>query len=133
MPSKPTSLHKGTLMIFSTLWQVYVVPPGGMILRQLVTIGGSGSTYIYGYVDAKYKPNMSREDCLQFATNGTLVLFYLCVPKLRYSCVVLFGFFVRKFMSKFDVHVLTYSIFQDLQCCMYFLEEFKLKERQKSN
>lgn len=36
-------------------------------------------------------------------------------------------------MSKFDVHVLTCSIFQDLQCCMYFLEELKLKERQKSN
>lgn len=40
------------------------------MIRQPVTIGGSGSTYIYGYVDAKYKPNMSREECLQFATNG---------------------------------------------------------------
>lgn len=51
--------------------QVYVVSLGGMLVRQPVTIGGSGSTYIYGYVDAKYKPNMSREECLQFATNGT--------------------------------------------------------------
>ncbi|CAF87364.1 unnamed protein product, partial [Tetraodon nigroviridis] len=52
-----------------TVPQVYVVSLGGMLLRQPVTIGGSGSTFIYGYVDAKYKPNMSREECLQFATN----------------------------------------------------------------
>ncbi|XP_028298651.1 proteasome subunit beta type-6-B like protein-like [Gouania willdenowi] len=50
--------------------QVYVVSLGGMLVSQPVTIGGSGSTYIYGYVDAKYKPNMSREECLQFATNA---------------------------------------------------------------
>ncbi|KAM9838529.1 proteasome 20S subunit beta 12 [Aulostomus maculatus] len=50
--------------------QVYVVSLGGMLVRQPVTIGGSGSTYIYGYIDAKYTPNMSREDCLQFATNA---------------------------------------------------------------
>uniref|UniRef100_A0A3Q1FL94 Proteasome 20S subunit beta 12 n=1 Tax=Acanthochromis polyacanthus TaxID=80966 RepID=A0A3Q1FL94_9TELE len=39
-------------------------------LLQPVTIGGSGSTFIYGYVDAKYKPNMTKEECLQFATNA---------------------------------------------------------------
>ncbi|XP_034016120.1 proteasome 20S subunit beta 12 [Thalassophryne amazonica] len=50
--------------------QVYVVSLGGMLISQPVTIGGSGSTYIYGYVDAKYKPNMTREECLQFATNA---------------------------------------------------------------
>ncbi|KAF0024226.1 hypothetical protein F2P81_023028 [Scophthalmus maximus] len=50
--------------------QVYVVSLGGMLISQPVTIGGSGSTYIYGYVDAKYKPNMSRDECLQFATNA---------------------------------------------------------------
>lgn len=50
--------------------QVYVVSLGGMLVRQPVTIGGSGSTFIYGYVDAKYKPNMSRDECLQFATNA---------------------------------------------------------------
>ncbi|XP_068188485.1 proteasome 20S subunit beta 12 [Antennarius striatus] len=50
--------------------QVYVVSLGGMLISQPVTIAGSGSTYIYGYVDAKYRPNMSREECLQFATNA---------------------------------------------------------------
>ncbi|KAM8840331.1 proteasome 20S subunit beta 12 [Spinachia spinachia] len=50
--------------------QVYVVSLGGMLVGQPVTIGGSGSTYIYGYIDAKYKADMSREECLQFATNA---------------------------------------------------------------
>lgn len=62
------------LLIFAVLLQVYVVALGGMLLRQPVTIGGSGSTYIYGYVDAKYRANMSREECLQFATNGIFML-----------------------------------------------------------
>ncbi|XP_071780594.1 proteasome 20S subunit beta 12 [Centroberyx gerrardi] len=50
--------------------QVYVVSLGGMLISQPFTIAGSGSTYIYGYTDAKYKPNMTREECLQFATNA---------------------------------------------------------------
>lgn len=54
--------------------QVYTVSLGGMLVSQPFTIAGSGSTYIYGYVDAKYRPDMSREECLQFATNG-MVLF----------------------------------------------------------
>lgn len=67
--------------------QVYVVSLGGMLLRQPVTIGGSGSTFIYGYVDAKYKPNMSREECLQFATNGSALisLIILKYPRLFVS------------------------------------------------
>ena len=60
--------------MISILLQVYVVALGGMLISQPVTIGGSGSTYIYGYVDAKYKSNMTKEECLQFATNGTVIL-----------------------------------------------------------
>jgi len=51
--------------------QVYSVPIGGMVLRQPVSIGGSGSTYIYGYVDATFKPKMTREECEKFVLNGT--------------------------------------------------------------
>lgn len=69
-----TLLHLAAPLMFSILLQVYVVSLGGMLISQPVTIAGSGSTYIYGYVDAKYKPNMSREECLQFATNGTVVI-----------------------------------------------------------
>lgn len=72
--------------MFSILLQVYVVSLGGMLISQPVTIGGSGSTYIYGYVDAKYKPNMSREECLQFATNGTVLFsFHFIVFRILVS------------------------------------------------
>uniref|UniRef100_A0A667XSR1 proteasome endopeptidase complex n=1 Tax=Myripristis murdjan TaxID=586833 RepID=A0A667XSR1_9TELE len=50
--------------------QVYVVSLGGMLISQPFTIAGSGSTFIYGYTDAKYKPNMTREECQQFAINA---------------------------------------------------------------
>lgn len=57
---------------------------GGMLLSQPFTIGGSGSTYIYGYVDAKFKPDMSLEEATQFSTNGTLELQCL----LTFICIV---------------------------------------------
>ncbi|XP_074167180.1 proteasome subunit beta type-9 isoform X2 [Sminthopsis crassicaudata] len=42
----------------------------GMLIRQPFAVGGSGSTYIYGYVDANYKSGMSPEECRQFTTNA---------------------------------------------------------------
>ncbi|XP_050316148.1 proteasome subunit beta type-6 [Anthonomus grandis grandis] len=53
--------------------QVYSIPIGGMVVRQSVSIGGSGSSYVYGYVDANYKKGMTRDECVQFVTN-TLAL-----------------------------------------------------------
>ncbi|ESN96099.1 hypothetical protein HELRODRAFT_155984 [Helobdella robusta] len=50
--------------------QVYCIPLGGMCIRQPVTIGGSGSTYIYGYVDATYKEKMSVKECQEFVANA---------------------------------------------------------------
>uniref|UniRef100_A0A672RIV5 proteasome endopeptidase complex n=1 Tax=Sinocyclocheilus grahami TaxID=75366 RepID=A0A672RIV5_SINGR len=38
--------------------------------RNLSPFGGSGNTYIYGYVDAKFKPDMSLEEATQFSTNA---------------------------------------------------------------
>ena len=35
--------------------QVYSIPIGGAMVKQDFAIGGSGSTYIYGYVDSQYK------------------------------------------------------------------------------
>lgn len=51
-------------------FQVYSVPMGGMMVRQPFSIGGSGSSYIYGFVDVSYKPGMSKEECLTFTANG---------------------------------------------------------------
>jgi 20S proteasome subunit beta 1 len=53
--------------------QVYSIPLGGMLVRQPVAIGGSGSTYVYGYVDANFKIGMQKEECVKFVTN-TLAL-----------------------------------------------------------
>ncbi|XP_063606566.1 proteasome subunit beta type-6-like [Penaeus indicus] len=53
--------------------QVYTIPLGGMIVRQPVAIGGSGSTFVWGYVDATYKPNMNKEQTVDFVKN-TLTL-----------------------------------------------------------
>mmetsp|Transcript_14187 Transcript_14187/g.20963 ORF Transcript_14187/g.20963 Transcript_14187/m.20963 type:complete len:225 (+) Transcript_14187:114-788(+) len=42
--------------------QVYNIPLGGTIMQMPFSIGGSGSTYIYGLVDASFQENMSAED-----------------------------------------------------------------------
>ena len=49
---------------------------GGMAQRLPFAVGGSGSTYIYGFVDAAYKPDMKKEDCLKFVANGKLHKFW---------------------------------------------------------
>eukprot|EP01111_Echinosteliopsis_oligospora_P013128 TRINITY_DN462_c0_g1_i1.p1 TRINITY_DN462_c0_g1~~TRINITY_DN462_c0_g1_i1.p1 ORF type:complete len:214 (-),score=66.25 TRINITY_DN462_c0_g1_i1:89-730(-) len=49
---------------------VYNIPLGGSIVRQPFAIGGSGSTYIYGYCDATYKPGMTKEECETFVKNS---------------------------------------------------------------
>ncbi|KAL6032447.1 hypothetical protein STEG23_036263 [Scotinomys teguina] len=50
--------------------QVYSVPMGGMMVRQSFAIGGSGSSYNYGYVDATYQEGMTKDECLQFTANA---------------------------------------------------------------
>ncbi|KAA0196677.1 Proteasome subunit beta type [Fasciolopsis buskii] len=50
--------------------QIYSIPLGGMLIRQTAVTGGSGSTYIYGYFDREYKPNMKKEDCVHFVSTG---------------------------------------------------------------
>lgn len=46
--------------------QVFSIPLGGAMVEQDFAIGGSGSTYIYGYVDSAYKPDMTQEECEAF-------------------------------------------------------------------
>ncbi|XP_067112704.1 proteasome subunit beta type-6-like [Osmerus mordax] len=50
--------------------QVYTVPMGGMLVRQPVSVGGSGSSYIYGFMDSNYKTGMTKEECLHFTTQA---------------------------------------------------------------
>ncbi|KAK1787730.1 hypothetical protein P4O66_016213 [Electrophorus voltai] len=50
--------------------QVYTVPMGGMLVRQPVSVGGSGSSYIYGFIDSNYRSGMSKEECLRFTAEA---------------------------------------------------------------
>merc|ERR1719152_71741 len=46
--------------------QVYSIPLGGALLPRPYAIGGSGSTYIYGFCDAYYQPKMTAAQCEEF-------------------------------------------------------------------
>ena len=50
--------------------QVYCIPLGGTLLKQDFAVGGSGSTYIWGYVDSIFKPNMTKEECTKFVQHA---------------------------------------------------------------
>lgn len=50
--------------------QVYSVPLGGMLTREKCCIGGSGSAYIYGFIDENFKRNMTQEECVNFVAKG---------------------------------------------------------------
>ncbi|KAG5463274.1 MAG: hypothetical protein BJ554DRAFT_562, partial [Olpidium bornovanus] len=52
---------------------VYSVPLGGSLHRQPFAIGGSGSTYIYGFCDAAYKENMNYDECSEDENLAALV------------------------------------------------------------
>lgn len=45
-------------------------------MKQKFALGGSGSSYIYGLVDATYKDGMTKEECQTFVKNGK---YYLCI------------------------------------------------------
>ncbi|XP_022230016.1 proteasome subunit beta type-6 [Drosophila obscura] len=46
--------------------QVFSIPLGGMLTREPCTIGGSGSSFIYGYVREHFREGMSKEECVKF-------------------------------------------------------------------
>lgn len=50
--------------------QVYTVPLGGALVKQPFAIGGSGSSYIYGYCDAHFKEGMTKDQCVEFVKNA---------------------------------------------------------------
>lgn len=68
--SKPRYPQLQYINRFFFVHQVYAIPLGGMLTRMPFTTGGSGSTYIYGYVDSNFKTGMTKEECLKFVANG---------------------------------------------------------------
>lgn len=57
--------------------QVYQIPLGGMLHRSTYAIGGSGSSYIHGFIREHYRENMSQEECLAFVKKCEYSLFDL--------------------------------------------------------
>ena len=46
--------------------QVYEIPLGGTCVRQQLAVGGSGSSYIMGFIDASFRTGMSKDEALAF-------------------------------------------------------------------
>lgn len=46
--------------------QVYSIPAGGSLHKQAFAIGGSGSTYIYGYCDSHWREGMEEQEAVDF-------------------------------------------------------------------
>ncbi|KAG4305301.1 hypothetical protein PORY_001471 [Pneumocystis oryctolagi] len=46
--------------------EIYSVLLGGSVHQQNIAIGGSGSSYIYGFCDKNFTPNMSKEEGIEF-------------------------------------------------------------------
>nr|NP_571753.1 proteasome subunit beta type-9b [Danio rerio]AAD53520.1 proteasome subunit beta 9B [Danio rerio] len=49
--------------------QVYATL-SGLLTRQPFAVGGSGSFYIYGFVDAEYRAGMTKKECQEFVINS---------------------------------------------------------------
>ncbi|KAF7684120.1 putative proteasome subunit beta type-1 [Astathelohania contejeani] len=45
---------------------IYSINLGGTIVKQEWTIGGSGSRFLYGYCDANWRPNMTKDEKFEF-------------------------------------------------------------------
>ena len=50
--------------------RVFNVPLGGGLFEQPWAIGGSGSSYIYGYCDSTWREGMSKEETIEFVRNA---------------------------------------------------------------
>ncbi|KAJ5456883.1 Peptidase T1Aproteasome beta-subunit [Penicillium desertorum] len=50
--------------------QVFSIPLGGSLHKQPFAIGGSGSTYIYGYTDAHWREQMTEEEGIDFVRSA---------------------------------------------------------------
>ena len=50
--------------------RVFNGPLGGGLFEQPWAIGGSGSSYIYGYCDSTWREGMSKEETIEFVRNA---------------------------------------------------------------
>jgi 20S proteasome subunit beta 1 len=50
--------------------QVYACTAGGNMIKERWTTDGSGSTYIWGFLDDGYRANMTRDECEKFVAKA---------------------------------------------------------------
>lgn len=66
--------------------QVYQVPLGGMCIRREYAIGGSGSSYVHGFIREFYRPGMSRQETVEFVKKGTtFILIFIVLSHIKYA------------------------------------------------
>lgn len=58
------------------IFQVYSVLVSGTIVQQNISIGGSGSSYLYGFMDSQYRDGMTQEECENLVLNGMFDIFF---------------------------------------------------------
>lgn len=73
-----------SLPFFFSSKQVYATL-NGLLTRQPFAIGGSGSFYINGFVDAEYKKNMTKKESQEFVVNGKIFVRAVYVKILHTS------------------------------------------------
>ena len=56
--------------------QVYSVCMGGTAVRQNIVMSGSGSQYIYGFVDTNFRVGMSKQDAKEFIKQAVTLATY---------------------------------------------------------
>ncbi|PKI31784.1 hypothetical protein CRG98_047823 [Punica granatum] len=50
--------------------KIYGIPLGGTIIEQPFAIGGSGSSYLYGFFDQAWKEGMTQEEAEQLVVKA---------------------------------------------------------------
>jgi len=57
---------------------VYNIPVGGACIPMPFALGGSGSTFIYGLVDAEYRENMTKDEALALVKKAAIIKTFCC-------------------------------------------------------
>ena len=57
-------------------YQIYSVNQTGFKREEEIALGGSGSTFIYGYKDANWQPNMTLDQAKEFILNAISLACY---------------------------------------------------------
>lgn len=66
---------------------MYSINVSGTIVQQNISIGGSGSSYLYGFMDSQYKDGMTQQECENLVLNGKLIFEFWLLLLLYYKYI----------------------------------------------